>query len=185
MHKVAGRSRPSLLPYLAPEVLLGHRPRRSADVYAFGILMWELYTGVELGSACRLRRHIEDLSVHHIPSSHITQASPASSTFANDALGLGLLMKMFDLLIPYPSPTDTGRPAKPFTTIPRSGKGGVGRSNSTLGSGTLEKKLEWPDDVPLWYRGLAEICWDLNPKQRPSFRRLISAIKAEVGPWND
>ncbi len=47
VHKVAGRSRPSLLPYLAPEVLLGHRPRRSADVYAFGILMWELYTGME------------------------------------------------------------------------------------------------------------------------------------------
>ena len=45
VHKVAGRSRPSLLPYLAPEVLLGHRPRRSADVYAFGILMWELFTG--------------------------------------------------------------------------------------------------------------------------------------------
>ena len=45
VHKVAGRPRPALLPYLAPEVLLGHRPRRSADAYAFGILMWELYTG--------------------------------------------------------------------------------------------------------------------------------------------
>lgn len=45
VHKVAGRLRSALLPYLAPEVLLGHRPRRSADTYAFGILMWELYTG--------------------------------------------------------------------------------------------------------------------------------------------
>ncbi len=44
-HKVAGRPRHSLLAYLAPEVLLGNRPRRSSDAYAFGILMWELYTG--------------------------------------------------------------------------------------------------------------------------------------------
>jgi hypothetical protein len=49
VHKVAGRPRPALLPYLAPEVLLGHRPRRSADAFAFGILMWELYTGAWVG----------------------------------------------------------------------------------------------------------------------------------------
>ena len=51
--KMAGRVRPSMLPYLAPEVLLGHRPRRAADTYAFGILMWELYTG-----ACACGNHV-------------------------------------------------------------------------------------------------------------------------------
>ena len=45
VHKVSGRVRPNRAPYLAPEVLLGNRPRRAADTYAFGILMWELYTG--------------------------------------------------------------------------------------------------------------------------------------------
>jgi serine/threonine protein kinase len=45
VQKVAGRPRPSLLTYLAPELLQGNPPRRSADAYSFGLLMWELCTG--------------------------------------------------------------------------------------------------------------------------------------------
>ncbi|GAX85960.1 hypothetical protein CEUSTIGMA_g13376.t1 [Chlamydomonas eustigma] len=45
VQKAAGRPRPSLLNYLAPELLQGQRPRRSSDTYSFGLLMWELYRG--------------------------------------------------------------------------------------------------------------------------------------------
>ncbi|GAX78242.1 hypothetical protein CEUSTIGMA_g5684.t1, partial [Chlamydomonas eustigma] len=48
VQKVAGRPRPSLLNYLAPELLQGQRPRRSSDAYSFGLLMWELYRGETL-----------------------------------------------------------------------------------------------------------------------------------------
>jgi serine/threonine protein kinase len=33
-----------VLPYVAPEVLLGNPPTTEADIYAFGILMWEVAT---------------------------------------------------------------------------------------------------------------------------------------------
>lgn len=45
MRKLGGRTRTSSLPYLAPELLQGHRPRKAADAYAFGLLMWEVCTG--------------------------------------------------------------------------------------------------------------------------------------------
>ena len=47
--KLVGRPRPSLLPYLPPEVLRQRqKPKRSADTFAFGVLMWECYTGAVL-----------------------------------------------------------------------------------------------------------------------------------------
>jgi hypothetical protein len=47
VQKLACRSRLSrLAPYLPPEVLLKRqRPKRSADIFAFGMLMWEVYSG--------------------------------------------------------------------------------------------------------------------------------------------
>lgn len=42
VRKLVGRLRNIPLP---PEVLQGQRPRRAADVWAFGHLMWELCTG--------------------------------------------------------------------------------------------------------------------------------------------
>jgi serine/threonine protein kinase len=40
-----GRARPQDAPYLAPEVFRGEPFSKATDVYAFGLLMWELYTG--------------------------------------------------------------------------------------------------------------------------------------------
>ncbi len=40
-----GRPRPQSAPYLAPEVFRGEPFSRATDVYAFGLLMWELYCG--------------------------------------------------------------------------------------------------------------------------------------------
>ena len=78
-----------------------------------------------------------------------------------------------------------GRPAKPFTAPPKSVKAvrsscGVSGTSSAGNSQKLDPKLGWPEDAPLWYVGLAESCWSVNPKQRPSFRRLIAALASEV-----
>ena len=35
-----------MLPYIAPEVLRGYRYTKAADVYSFGIIMWEMTAGV-------------------------------------------------------------------------------------------------------------------------------------------
>ncbi len=45
VRKLLQRNRSTLLPFLPPEVHRGERLGRSADVYMFGLLMWELYTG--------------------------------------------------------------------------------------------------------------------------------------------
>jgi hypothetical protein len=45
VRKMIGRPRPQDGPYLAPEVFRGEPFSRPTDVYAFGLLMWELYTG--------------------------------------------------------------------------------------------------------------------------------------------
>ncbi|GLI69917.1 hypothetical protein VaNZ11_014643 [Volvox africanus] len=45
VRKLLQRNRSAILPYMPPEVHRGERFGRSADVYMFGILMWELYTG--------------------------------------------------------------------------------------------------------------------------------------------
>ena len=46
VQKLTCRPRPSNLAYLPPEVLQQRqRPKRSADVYAFGVLMWEMFNG--------------------------------------------------------------------------------------------------------------------------------------------
>ncbi|GIL95435.1 hypothetical protein Vretimale_1455, partial [Volvox reticuliferus] len=44
VRKLLQRNRSAVLPYMPPEVHRGERFGRSADVYMFGILMWELYT---------------------------------------------------------------------------------------------------------------------------------------------
>ena len=93
--------------------------------------------------------------------------------------------------VPYCAPSlivvddCAGRPAKPFTSPPKSVKAvrsscGVSGTSSAGNSQKLDPKLGWPDDAPLWYLGLAESCWSVNPKQRPSFRRLIAALASEV-----
>lgn len=43
--KLVGRPRPNGVFYLAPEVFRGEGLSRGSDIYAFGLLMWELYTG--------------------------------------------------------------------------------------------------------------------------------------------
>ncbi|KAG2499690.1 hypothetical protein HYH03_002625 [Edaphochlamys debaryana] len=45
VRKLLQRNRSTVLPFLPPEVHRGERFGRSADVYMFGLLMWELYTG--------------------------------------------------------------------------------------------------------------------------------------------
>jgi hypothetical protein len=45
LRKLAGRARPHGAAWLPPECLKGEALGRGADVYAFGILMWELLTG--------------------------------------------------------------------------------------------------------------------------------------------
>ncbi|KXZ50296.1 hypothetical protein GPECTOR_17g935 [Gonium pectorale] len=45
VRKLLQRNRSAVLPFMPPEVHRGERFSRSADVYMFGILMWELYTG--------------------------------------------------------------------------------------------------------------------------------------------
>jgi serine/threonine protein kinase len=45
MRKLAGRPRLQAVSWLAPECFRGDGLSKHSDVYAFGILMWELYTG--------------------------------------------------------------------------------------------------------------------------------------------
>jgi serine/threonine protein kinase len=45
MRKLAGRPRLQAISWLAPECFRGDGLSKHSDVYAFGILMWELYTG--------------------------------------------------------------------------------------------------------------------------------------------
>ncbi|KAF8056396.1 MAP3K12 [Scenedesmus sp. PABB004] len=45
MRKLAGRPRPQAVSWLAPECFRGEGLSKYSDVYAYGILMWELYTG--------------------------------------------------------------------------------------------------------------------------------------------
>lgn len=45
MRKLAGRPRLQAVSWLAPECFKGDGLSKHSDVYAFGILMWELYTG--------------------------------------------------------------------------------------------------------------------------------------------
>ncbi|KAG1653842.1 hypothetical protein FOA52_008642 [Chlamydomonas sp. UWO 241] len=45
--KLLGRKRKGLLWYLPAEVLKGQRPRRSTDVYSFGVMMREIFSGSE------------------------------------------------------------------------------------------------------------------------------------------
>ncbi len=62
--------------------------------------------------------------------------------------------------------------------------GGVAFSNLT---GTPIKLLQtviadgvrppWPEGVPGWYMSLASRCWASNPKQRPSFRRIVDKLQ--------
>lgn len=62
--------------------------------------------------------------------------------------------------------------------------GGVAFSNLT---GTPIKLLQtviadgvrppWPDGVPGWYMSMASRCWAGNPKQRPSFRRIVDKLQ--------
>ncbi len=35
-----------VLPYIAPEVLLGRPYTKAADIYSFGIIMWEMTSGI-------------------------------------------------------------------------------------------------------------------------------------------
>lgn len=46
VRKLANRPRTGLVPFLAPEIFRGERPTKACDVYSFGLLMWELYTGM-------------------------------------------------------------------------------------------------------------------------------------------
>jgi serine/threonine protein kinase len=45
LRKLAGRPRLQAVSWLAPECFRGDGLSKYSDVYAFGILMWELYTG--------------------------------------------------------------------------------------------------------------------------------------------
>jgi serine/threonine protein kinase len=45
MRKLAGRPRLQAVSWLSPECFRGDGLSKHSDVYAFGILMWELYTG--------------------------------------------------------------------------------------------------------------------------------------------
>ena len=45
LRKLAGRARLQGVSWLAPECFRGEGLSKYSDVYAFGILMWELYTG--------------------------------------------------------------------------------------------------------------------------------------------
>ena len=35
-----------VLPYIAPEILLGNPYTKAADIYSFGIIMWEMTSGI-------------------------------------------------------------------------------------------------------------------------------------------
>jgi hypothetical protein len=45
LRKLAGRARLQGVSWLAPECFRGEGLSKHSDVYAFGSLMWELYTG--------------------------------------------------------------------------------------------------------------------------------------------
>lgn len=45
LRKLAGRARLQGVSWLAPECFRGEGLSKYSDVYAYGILMWELYTG--------------------------------------------------------------------------------------------------------------------------------------------
>eukprot|EP00798_Chlamydomonas_sp_ICE-L_P011028 gene11028-18629_t len=45
VRKMLSRPRSNLVPYIAPEIFRGERPTKACDIYSFGLLMWEMYTG--------------------------------------------------------------------------------------------------------------------------------------------
>lgn len=70
MRKLAGRQRLQAVSWLAPECFRGEGLSKHSDVYSFGILMWELYTG-QVRHAMSLRlaattgsNHIHTLVLH-------------------------------------------------------------------------------------------------------------------------
>ncbi|WIA14830.1 hypothetical protein OEZ85_001549 [Tetradesmus obliquus] len=85
MRKLAGRPRLQAVSWLAPECFRGDGLSKHSDVYAFGILMWELYTGqvafndLVTGSAKVLQTIISDgvrpQFPDNAPSWYVTLAS--------------------------------------------------------------------------------------------------------------
>lgn len=186
IRKLANRPRAALVPFLAPEIFRGERPTKACDAYSFGLLMW-----VMLGLAQSMSKWCccAHAGVCLAQSGGMEGAlGPAASMHAQQ----GLLLVKAHCHVTHPSTPNqpTNQPLALalllYCCVPRRWElytGSVVFSNFASTPTKLVQTVisdglrpQFPDTAPAWYVALATRCWQPNPKQRPSFRKIIAAL---------
>src|SRR4051812_5663058 len=74
--------------YMAPEQTLGEPPTAAADVFALGIIAWELFTGLPLYRGPNIKAILESVRTTHPP--RIDKLNPKVSKEIADAVEIAL-----------------------------------------------------------------------------------------------
>jgi hypothetical protein len=176
LRKLAGRPRLQAVSWLAPECFRGEGLSKFSDVYAFGILMWELYTG-------QVRRVLSD-SASSSQDSGSWRAelwlSAGSLECCVCALTPPLLLAAAESECQNPacvaSPACLHYVQVAFDDLVTSNTKVL---QTIIGDGV---RPQFPDAAPAWYVNLATRCWAGAPKSRPSFRRIVQALQSVEEP---
>lgn len=143
--------------YASPELLRYGARGKGSDVYAFGVLLWELATGLPLPEALAACPALHAWLLHHQPL--ISTAHPAGAPQAGEGAATG-------------AAADKGGPG-------RVEAGGCGEAKALAVPPEL---LSWPGGVPAGLRQLVAECLKEKPGERPSCGELCVRLGELLWP---
>jgi serine/threonine protein kinase len=174
-----GLSNPS---WLAPEIMAGEVYTEKADVYSFGIILWELFFRQVSGSP-RIHENILlclCLILSYYSTSFLLPVFqyPYSE---HKVAGSRFTFRLEDAILSGLRPTFL-----PIFTVDQEGERGSGDSDPIGSAAAIEghnKKIRALPACLSSYSNLAEKCWDRLPTTRPSFsdcvKFLVRIMEAE------
>lgn len=172
--------------WTAPEVLAGSTYTMAADVYALGLVMWEVITGKLPFDTPELNRmSIEQLAVHIVRAAARSTANLARGTRGSHGAASATAA----------SGRSGGHPAanrstKAISDAPRGpgGMGGTGEFTSAAAApaflpGTqswVTEVLGLPDGLPTEFVLLLQSCWEPMTQLRPTAAGIAAALEEMV-----
>ncbi len=142
--------------YASPELLRHGARGKASDVYAFGVLLWELATGLPLPEALAACPALQAWLLHQ-PLIAAAQPPGAPQAGGGAATGEGA--------------EQGGK-----------GEGGAGGCGEAEALAVPPELLCWPGDVPAGLQQLVAECLRERPAERPSFEELCVRLERLLWP---